>query len=94
MIKAPKNKGGSERMLDVEYRDNIAVIDVRERIRRGEHPKQDLLDFVGEAKTGTVIEMHLPHRPEPLVQALKAIGVSAVVNELEQDHYRLMCVKM
>lgn len=81
-------------MLEVEYRGNIAVVDVRERIKRGEHPKQVIIDFVQDAKAGTIVELHLPHRGEPLVQALKAMGISAISNEIAPDHYRLMCVKL
>lgn len=81
-------------MLHVEYRGNVAIVDVRERMSRGEHPKQDILQFVKESEVGTVIELHLPHRADPLVHALSSIGVPAIMNELGPDHYRLMCIKM
>ena len=81
-------------MLQVEYRGNIAVVDVRERINRGEHPKQEIVGFVNDAKPGTIIELHLPHRADPLVQALKSVGISAIMNEMGPSHYRVMCVKI
>jgi len=81
-------------MLEVKYNGEVAVLDVRERVLRGEHPKQEILQFVQEAKQGTVIEIHLPHKAEPLVAALESIGVSSILNQLGDHHFRLMCVKM
>lgn len=81
-------------MLDVKYDGNVATIDVRERILRGEHPRGEIIKFVQEAKGGTVIEIHAPHRVQPLVNGLEAIGVRAIINELAPDHFRLMCVKL
>lgn len=81
-------------MLDVQYQGNIAVIDVRDRIRRGEHPKQEIVSFIKEAKQGTIVEIHLPHQAQPLVNALEAIGIQAIMNALSPDHYRMMCVKL
>lgn len=81
-------------MLEVEYRNKVAVIDLRERINRGEHPKREVLEFVQEAQLGTVIELHVPHPAKPLVLGLESIGVPAIMNELGPAHYRIMCVKM
>ncbi|HEX7057302.1 MAG TPA: amino acid decarboxylase [Bacilli bacterium] len=81
-------------MLEVQYKGNIAVIDVRERILKGEHPRFEIINFVKEAKKGTIIEVHLPHRAQPLVKGLEEIGINAVLNELSPNHYRLMCVKL
>jgi len=81
-------------MLSPQYNGNVATIDLRERILKGEHPKQEIIDFVKEAKPGTVIEIHLPHRAEPLSAALKSIGISATINSLGPDHFRMMCVKL
>jgi len=81
-------------MLEVKYNNNIAVVDVRERILQGEHPRKEIVDFVREAKRGTIIEVLLPHRAEPLVLALKSIGVSATIAQVAPDHFRLICVKV
>lgn len=81
-------------MLEVAYDGNVAKIDVRERIRKGEHPKNELMQFVRDAARGTVIEIHLPYPAPPLVAALDSIGVQAVVNELGREHFRILCVKM
>ena len=71
-----------------------AIIDVRERVLRGEHPRKEILDFVKSTPVGTVIEVHLPHRGEPLAAGFTALGMNAIINELEPGHYRLMAVKL
>ena len=81
-------------MLDINYKDDVAILDLRESILRGEHPKQEIMQFVTDAKQGTVIEIHLPHRAEPLVAALESLGISSIINQLDDNHFRLMCVKM
>ena len=81
-------------MLEVKFSGNVAIIDVRERILKGEHPKREIIDFIKEARKGTIIEIHLPHRGEPLSAALESIGISAITNTITPDHYRLMCVKL
>jgi hypothetical protein len=81
-------------MLNVAYNGTVAIIDLRESISRGEHPKHEILQFAREAKPGTVIEIHLPFRGEPLVAALETVGISSIVNPIDHNHYRLMCVKM
>jgi hypothetical protein len=81
-------------VLDVHYDGQVASIDVREQVRRGEHPKAELLRFVQEAAAGTIIEVHMPFRAEPLVAAFRSAGMQAVVSELGPDHFRLRCVKL
>jgi len=79
-------------MLDVTYKGNIAMIDVRKRILRGEHPKAEIFEFVKAAERGTIVEIHLPHSAPPLIAGLESLGFNAIMNELAPDHYRLMCV--
>ncbi len=81
-------------MLEATYNGNVATIDVRPHMRRGEHPKNEIVQFVREAKRGTIVELHMLWAAPPLVAALEAVGVNAIVNELGPDHYRLMCVKI
>lgn len=54
-------------MLEVTYNGNIAKIDVRKRILRGEHPKAEIFEFVKNANRGTIVEIHLPHSAPPLI---------------------------
>lgn len=71
-----------------------AVIDVRERIAKGEHPRREILNFIKSAPIGTIFEIHLPHRGEPLIATLQSLGMNVIVNELEPMHFRLMSVKL
>jgi hypothetical protein len=79
-------------MLEVTYNGNVAKIDLRERILKGEHPRAEIVDFVKHASRGTVVEVHLPHAAPPLVHALESAGYNSIVNEIANDHFRLMCV--
>jgi hypothetical protein len=81
-------------MLDVQQEGNRMIIDVRERILRGEHPRTEITKAVKEAPVGTVFEIHLPHRAEPLLSALEGMGLNVIVNQLEENHYRMMTVKL
>lgn len=80
-------------MLDVQKEGNHAVIDVRERILNGEHPRQKIFNYVKEAQVGTVIEIHMPKRGQPLINGLENFGMNVVVDELEVDHFRIVAVK-
>ncbi|MGG3467070.1 amino acid decarboxylase [Neobacillus pocheonensis] len=71
-----------------------AVMDVRERIAKGEHPRREIINFVKTAPVGTIFEIHLPFRAEPLIGNLQSLGMNVIVNELELMHFRLMAVKL
>jgi len=77
-----------------EIVDKKAVMDIRERIAKGEHPRREILNFVREAPVGTIFEIHLPHRGEPLIASLQSLGMNVIVNELEPMHFRLMAIKL
>ena len=81
-------------MQNFQIEDKKAVIDVRERIAKGEHPRREILNFIKAAPVGTIIEIHLPHRGEPLIASLQSLGMNVIVNELELMHFRLMTVKL
>jgi hypothetical protein len=81
-------------MHNFQIEGKRAVIDIRERVLKGEHPRREILDFVKSAPVGTVIEVHLPHRAEPLVANFQALGMNAIVNEIEPGHFRLMAIKL
>ena len=80
--------------MPFQIEDKRAVMDVRERILKGEHPRREILNFVKEAPVGTIFEIHLPHRAEPLIANLHGLGMNVIVNELEPMHFRLMAVKL
>ncbi|OIJ15246.1 amino acid decarboxylase [Anaerobacillus arseniciselenatis] len=77
-------------MLDVKMEGNKAIIDVREKVLRGEHPKDEVLQFVKNAPEGTTFEIHLPLRGEPMVQLLKSNGLNAYIEELAPEHFRII----
>lgn len=77
-----------------EIIDKKAVLDVRERVAKGEHPRREILNFIKAAPIGTIFEIHLPHRGEPLITTLQSFGMNVIVNEIDQMHFRLMAVKL
>lgn len=77
-----------------EIIDKKAVMDIRERIEKGEHPRREILNFVKAAPVGTIFEIHLPHRGEPLIGSLQSLGMNVIVNEIEPMHFRLMAIKL
>jgi hypothetical protein len=77
-----------------EIIDKKAVMDIRSRIAKGEHPRREILNFVKEAPIGTIFEIHLPHRGEPLIASLQSLGMNVIVNELEPMHFMLMAIKL
>jgi hypothetical protein len=77
-----------------EIVDKKAVMDIRDRIAKGEHPRREILNFVKAAPVGTIFEIHLPHRGEPLITSLQSLGMNVIVNELESMHFRLMAIKL
>ena len=77
-----------------EIVDKKAVMDIRERIAKGEHPRREILNFVKAAPVGTIFEIHLPHRGEPLIASLQSFGMNVIVNEMETMHFRLMAIKL
>lgn len=70
------------------------IMDVRERIAKGEHPRREILNVVKSSPVGSIFEIHLPFRAEPLIANLQSLGLNVIVNELEPAHFRLMAVKL
>lgn len=81
-------------MGNIQLDGKRAIVDFRERILRGEHPRQEIIDFVHTVPVGTIIEIHIPHYGQPLIAGLEALGMNVIVNEIEPGHFRLMTVKM
>ncbi|WP_261178768.1 hypothetical protein [Anaerobacillus sp. CMMVII] len=52
------------------------------------------MDYIKKAPVGTIFEVHLPFRAEPLVTALTSLGMTAIISELAPEHFRLMAVKI
>lgn len=80
-------------MLDVKIEGNKAIIDVRENVLRGEHPRDEVLDYVQKAAEGMTFEIHLPLRGEPMVNLFKSKGMNAYIEELGPEHFRIIVEK-
>lgn len=81
-------------MISVQREGQRAILDVRENIAKGEHPKNEIFQFVKEASAGTILEIHVPFRAEPLIAGLSSFGLNVVVTELAPDHFQLLAVKL
>ncbi|MNH87477.1 hypothetical protein D3C73_399590 [compost metagenome] len=79
-------------MLDIKYNGQIAVIDLRKNILKGEHPRHEVIEFAKKAAVGTILELHVPHPAKPLADALEGIGYPSVIHQLGPEHFRMMCV--
>ncbi|WP_234028465.1 amino acid decarboxylase [Lentibacillus sp. Marseille-P4043] len=82
------------KLLDVQLEGKRAVIDVRERILKGEHPRNEIFDYVKQAPVGTIFEIHLPHQAPPLIGGLERFGLNVVVDQPELGHFRMVTVKL
>lgn len=81
-------------MLEVKKEGIRMIIDVREMVKKGLHPRQEIINAVQNAPKGTVFEIHLPHPGQPLVAAFEQLGLDCVINELGPGHFRLLALKM
>ncbi|TDL66612.1 amino acid decarboxylase [Rhodococcus qingshengii] len=81
-------------MSSFQIENKRAVIDIRERVLKGEHPRREIINFVKSAPVGTIFEIHLPHHGEPLIATFQSLGMNAIVNEIEPAHFRLMAIKL
>lgn len=81
-------------MIDIQHEGERAVIDVRELVKQGHHPKGEIFKYVKEAPVGTLFEIHVPHRAQPLVAGLESFGLNVIVKELAWDHYLIKTFKL
>ena len=80
-------------MMDVTHEDHLLTIDARNMIRQGHHPRQEIVSLIKDAPSGTVCEVHVPHRTGPLISALEDLGMNVAVAQLEPGHFRLRVLK-
>lgn len=80
--------------LSVQKDDARLIIDARDMIRSGHHPRGQILSLVEEAPAGTLCEIHVPHKTAPLIAALKAQGHNVAVSEEEPGHFRIRLFKL
>ncbi len=81
-------------MFQVKQEGVRMIIDVREMVKRGMHPRKEIIDCVRNASKGTIFEIHLPHPGQPLISAIEQLGLDCVLNQLGPGHFRLLTLKM
>jgi uncharacterized protein (DUF2249 family) len=81
-------------LLQVQHEEARLIIDARDAIQKGHHPRHAILALIDEAAVGTVCEIHVPHRTGPLIAALQERGMNVAVAELEPGHWRLRVLKL
>lgn len=80
-------------MLQVQWEGKKAIIDLRERILNGEHPRQEVFDFVKDSPDDTTYEIHVPRRAKPLREGLKDLGLTVTLDELAENHFKVIAKK-
>lgn len=81
-------------LLQIEREESRLIIDARTAIRAGYHPRNEILLLVGDAPVGTVCEVHVPHRTEPLIAAIEEMGLNVAALEVESGLWQLRMVKL
>ena len=87
-------KNGGIMMIEVQHDGEHAIIDVREIVKQGHHPKGEIFKFIKEAPVGTFLEVHVPHKAQPLVAGLESMGLNVVTKELAMDHFLIRTIKL
>lgn len=81
-------------MFDVKIDGKRSIIDLREIILNGGHPRRKVFQYITNAEVGTILELHTPRYPKPLVKGLEDLGLKVIVDEIEPDHVRVITVKL
>jgi len=80
--------------MNINIQENgTTIIDVREMVKNGEHPKDDLINYFKQAPKGSKTEIHVPHAAEPLVRLIRAAGIEVTSEHIGEEHYCLLAVK-
>ena len=64
-------------VLEIEREEAKLSVDARNAIRKGFHPRHEIIKLVEEAPTGTICEIHVLHRTGPLIAALEGADFHA-----------------
>lgn len=81
-------------MFEVKLDGKRAIIDLRDIILKGGHPRRKVFQYITDAEIDTILEIHTPRYPKPLVKGLEDLGLRVVVDELSPDHVRVVTVKL
>lgn len=80
-------------MIFKKQENGTTIIDVREMVKNGEHPKDAILNHLEHATEGSKTEIHVPHAAQPLVQLISAAGFDVTTEHISEEHYCLHAVK-
>lgn len=81
-------------MYDIVIDGKRQIIDLREAIKNGAHPRHEMFEIIKAAEVGTILEIYTPRRPVPLIRGFEDLGLNVVVDELAPDKIRVITVKM
>lgn len=81
-------------MSNVQNESKHVVFDLRERILTGEHPRNEMFEYMKQAPVGTVALIHTPRRPNPLIKGLEQLGMKVTVDEVEPGNFRVTTEKL
>ena len=80
-------------LINVHMDGKRAIIDLRQAILEGQHPRFEVFEYVKKADVGTTFEIHTPRVPKPLIKGLEDLGLNVTLDEIEADHIRIFTVK-
>lgn len=81
-------------MSDVHNEGKRVVFDLRERILSGEHPRNEMFEYMKQAPIGTVALIHTPRRPNPLIKGLEQRGMKVTVDEVGPGNFLVTTKKL
>lgn len=80
-------------MLEVVREENRVIVDVREKILNGEHPRAQVMAVAEEIQKGEVFEIHAPFVLPPLIGLLQSQGFSVMTDESVKDDIKILAWK-
>lgn len=80
-------------MYDIQKQGNRMIIDLREAILGGAHPRHDMFTLIKEADIGTILEIYTPRYPRPLVKGFEDLGLTVTVDEITPTKIRVVAEK-
>ncbi len=80
--------------LEIKREESLLSIDACNAIRKGIHPRQEILALIQEVSAGTLCEIYVPHRTGPLISALEGLGLNVAIAEVSHGVWRLRMMKM
>lgn len=78
---------------DIQMDGNRMTIDLRELINNGAHPRKDMFELITNAELGTILQVHTPRYPKPLVAGFEELGLNVEVDEIEPGNFKVTTVK-